>query len=106
MSRTSITKHLVSTAAAGLLFVGLLSPAGASYHSPTGAAASHAVEEATNARSPSIVLASHQPWPAPVGHRQPRPSDLPQDHDMSPEERQQQQLDYELDRKLIICRGC
>ena len=106
MSRTSITKHLVSTAAAGLLFVGLLSPANASYHSPTGATADHAVEEATNSRSPSIVLASRLPWPAPVGHRQPRPSDLPQYRGMSTEERQQQQLDNDLDRKLIICRGC
>ena len=106
MSRTSITKYLVSTAAAGLLFVGLLSPASASYRSPTGAAANHAAEEGTKAQRPSIVLASRLPWPAPVGHRQPRASDLPQSHDMSTEERQQQQLDHELDQKLIICRGC
>ena len=106
MSRTSITKHLVSTAAAGLLFVGLLSPASASYHSPAGATANHVVEDGTNSRSPSIVLASRLPWPAPVGHRQPRPSDLPQYRSMSTVERQQQQLDNDLDRKLIICRGC
>ena len=115
MSRTSIPKYLVSTAAAGLVLVGLLSPADASHlhgdtsvyaDPPTRATADHPDQEGTNSRSPSIMLASRLPRLAPVGHRQPRQSDLPQYHGMSTEERQQQQLDYDLDRKLIICRGC
>jgi hypothetical protein len=41
---------------------------------------------ATDQNSPA-VLTSHAPWLAPIGHRQ-------------------QDLDVELDRKLVICRGC
>jgi hypothetical protein len=40
---------------------------------------------ATDQNSPA-VLTSHAPWLAPIGHRQ-------------------QDLDVELDRKLVICRG-
>ena len=99
MSRTSITKHLFSTAAAGLVFVKLLSPA-------TASTADHADEGGTNSRSRSIALTSHLPWLAPVGHRQPRQSDVPPYQGMSTEERRQRQLDHELDQKLIICRRC
>jgi hypothetical protein len=52
-------------------------------------------------------LTSHSPWLAPVGHRQPTKADLPQGAELlSAWERQQIALDMELDRKLIICRGC
>jgi hypothetical protein len=51
-------------------------------------------------------LTSHLPWLAPVGHRQPRQADIPQDEILSAWEREQQRLDDELDRKLSICRGC
>jgi hypothetical protein len=54
----------------------------------------------------STVLTSHLPWLAPVGHRQPHQADVPQRQGVSAWERRQQQLDQELDRKLIICRGC
>jgi hypothetical protein len=118
MSRISILKRSVRTAAAGLVFVGLLSPANATYQHyavsvfpdlPISATADHADGKGTNsavARSRSIVLTSHLPWLAPVGHRQPRRADVPQSEAVSAWERQQQQLDQELDRKLIICRGC
>ena len=52
------------------------------------------------------VLTSHSPWLAPIGHRQPARADVPQNEVQSAWERQQKELDVELDRKLIICRGC
>ena len=105
MSLISILKRSIRTAAAGLVFVGLVSPANATYQHepvevfpdlPTSATADHA----------SAVPTSHLPWLAPVGHRQPRRAEVPQSEGVSTWERQQQQLDQELDRKLIICRGC
>lgn len=51
-------------------------------------------------------LTSHLPWLAPVGHRQPRQADIPQNEVLSAWERDQQHGDDELDRKLVICRGC
>jgi hypothetical protein len=55
----------------------------------------------------SDVLTSHAPWFAPTGHRQPTAADLPPEAEiLSAWERQQQVLDLELDRKLVICRGC
>ena len=53
-----------------------------------------------------VALTSHLPWLAPVGHRQPRKMDVPENEALSPWERQQQRLDEELDRKLSICRRC
>jgi hypothetical protein len=46
--------------------------------------------------------------PAPVGHRQPRASDIPADtqRTATDEDRRQMQRDRELDKKLWICRGC
>ncbi len=44
--------------------------------------------------------------PAPVGHRQPRASELPSDIKQTPEEQTQIQRDRELDQQLWICRGC
>ena|SRR5206468_1294790 len=105
MSRTSILKRSISTTVAGLLFVGLLSPANAAYRHdavsvfpdlPISATADHA----------SIVLTSRLPWLAPVGHRQPHRAVVPQHEAVSAWERQQHQADQELDRTLIICRGC
>jgi hypothetical protein len=51
------------------------------------------------------VLTSQLPWLAPTGHRQPTRADVPQEEALSGWERQQI-IDRELDRKLIICRGC
>jgi hypothetical protein len=78
----------VAAVAAGVVLFGLLSPATASHQN-----------------SPA-VLTSHSPWLAPTGHRQPTRADVPQNEFLSAWEREQQLLDAELDRKLIICRGC
>ncbi|SHJ42329.1 hypothetical protein SAMN05444159_0576 [Bradyrhizobium lablabi] len=89
---TQSTKHstIVSAAvAAGIVLFSLLSPAMA----------------ASDQNNPA-VLTSHSPWLAPIGHRQPARADVPQNEVLSAWERQQQDLDVELDRKLVICRGC
>ena len=88
---SSAKNRLTSVAAAVVTVValfGLLSPAVAS--------------EQNN----PAVLTSHSPWLAPIGHRQPAKADVPQSEVLSAWERQQQDIDVELDRKLIICRGC
>jgi len=88
---TSNRNHSASVAAAlvaGAAMFGLFSPAAAS-----------------DQNNPA-VLTSHSPWLAPIGHRQPARADVPQNEVLSAWERQQQDFDVELDRKLIICRGC
>ena len=85
----STRNRLTSVAAAlvaGVGLFGVLSPAAAS-----------------DQNSPA-VLTSHLPWLAPTGHRQPARADVPQNELLSAWERQRQ--DTDLDRKLIICRGC
>jgi hypothetical protein len=57
-------------------------------------------------KQPSRSDLSHSPWLAPIGQWQPARADVPQDDVLSAWERQQQDLDVELDRKLLICRGC
>jgi hypothetical protein len=59
--------------------------------------------------SSAPVLDSERPqmlFPAPVGHRQPRPADLPaavrQYENTSPGS----QFEQQLDQQLQICRGC
>jgi len=65
----------------------------------------HSPAAASDQNSPA-VLTSHSPWLAPIGHRQPARADVPQNEVLSAWEREQQVFDAELDRKLIICRGC
>ena len=104
MSRIPILKRSISLVAAVLIFAELLAPANATCRHdvavfpdlPTRATADHA----------STVLTSHRPWLAPVGHRQPQQADVPRHETLSVWEREQQRADRELDRKLIICRGC
>lgn len=43
---------------------------------------------------------------APVGHRQPRPSDVPDGTQLSPFDSELRRLDEEIDKRLTICRGC
>jgi len=57
-------------------------------------------------RNRTLALTSRLPWRAPIGHRQPRRADIQLDDSISEWERQQDRLNRELDRKLIICRGC
>ncbi len=105
-------------AVAGVVLLGLVSPANATAQQErvstlTGPLAratatddnSHAAVVRQNLND-TIALTSHLPWLAPVGHRQPRTSDVPQNEAASSWENQQQQLNEELDRKLVICRGC
>jgi hypothetical protein len=42
--------------------------------------------------------------PAPIGHRQPKVSDVPSENPGDIERRNEE--DVRIDRKLIICRGC
>ena len=92
MSSTTILNRSsqISTAlAAGVVLIGLLSPAAAA-----------------SAQNSPAVLTSHSPWLAPTGHHQPTRADVPQDKAVSALEREQIRIDAELDRKLVICRGC
>jgi hypothetical protein len=68
--------------------------------------AGHAKVKTAITRNASIALTSHRPWRAPVGHFQPRRDEVPQPEEVSEWERQQKQFNEELDRRLIICRGC
>lgn len=43
---------------------------------------------------------------APIGHRQPRPSDLSTPVQATRVDAELRRLDDEIDRKLVICRGC
>lgn len=101
MSPVSIPKGSIRAAVAGLIFFGLLSSANAN-----DAAIFPDRLISGTADHASKVLTSHLPWLAPVGHRQPHRADAPQSEAVSEWERQQQRLDRQLDRKLIICRGC
>ncbi|MEH2488552.1 hypothetical protein [Bradyrhizobium sp. AZCC 2230] len=105
MSRTPILKSSLSASAAVAIFAALLSPANATYRQDTVAASPDVSISAAKDRAP-IVLTSRLPWLAPVGHRQPHQANVPQHEAVSAWEHQQQQFDRELDRKLIICRGC
>ena len=105
MSRISILKCSITTAVAGLVFVGLLSPANATYRHDA-AAVFPDLPISVTAGHASTVLTAHLPWLAPVGHRQPHQADVPRHEAISAWERQQRQADQELDRKLIICRRC
>ena len=105
MSLISILKRSISMAVAGLVVVGLLSPANAICQHDAVAVSPDRLISAT-ADPASAVPTSHLPWLAPVGHRQPHRADVPQYEAVSAWERQQRQFDRELDRKLMICRGC
>lgn len=104
MSRTSILDRSTRAAAALAIIAALLSPASAADRQATAAVYPEMSSSAAMDRAP-VVLTSRLPWPAPVGHRQPRRDEVPQS-EISAWERQQRQLDQELNRKLIICRGC
>src|SRR5258708_24128164 len=105
-------------AVAGVVLLGLVSPANATAQQErvstlTGPLAratatddnSHAAVVRQNVND-TIARTSQFPWLAPVRHRQPRTADVPQNEAASSWENQQQQLNEELDRKLVICRGC
>ncbi|MET3970895.1 MULTISPECIES: hypothetical protein [Bradyrhizobium] len=105
MSRTSILNRSVRAAAVAVVLSALLSPAKAADRQDALAIFPDVSTSAAAARTP-ILLTSRMPWLAPVGHRQPHQADVPQHEAVSAWEQQQQQFDQELDRKLIICKGC
>ncbi|WGD52411.1 hypothetical protein QA641_00185 [Bradyrhizobium sp. CB1650] len=103
MSPTSILNPLSRAAARIALSLALLSPAHAADQQY--AAAVYPDVSRSAQRAPT-VLTSRLPWVAPVGHRQPRLADVPRDESVAAWESQQRQANEELDRKLIICKGC
>ena len=74
-----------------------------------GAGAQNAQQNAHDKRPQETIgsaVSSGVP-PAPVGHRQPRASDIPADtRTATDDDRRQLQRDRELDKQLWICRGC
>jgi hypothetical protein len=65
-------------------------------------AAGTAAAQAPFARPSTIEIV----WQAPVGHFQPRASDIPIGIPLSPSRAELEARDRELDEKLKICRGC
>ena len=64
-------------------------------------------QRGTNPTTPSVAAPGevrNGPLPAPVGHRQVRPSDLPAD--ATKQENRAEQNTREFDAKLRICKGC
>ena len=55
---------------------------------------------------PERARSQPKPWPAPVGHRQPRASDIPSGVQKNASDAWLEQLNRRLDRDLRICRGC
>jgi hypothetical protein len=105
MFRTSILKRAVNTVRVAVVFVGMLSPEQAAYQHDIDSVFPALPSSAREDRSSRVVTAQ-LPWLAPVGHRQPHQADVPQPASVSVWEREQQEAGKELDRKLIICRGC
>ena len=59
----------------------------------------------TSTKNPSSD--KQTPWPAPVGHRQPRVDQVPSEKDLSNPNDAANREDATLDRKIkSICRGC
>jgi hypothetical protein len=56
--------------------------------------------------APAWDMASAERSRVPIGHRQPRLRDIPLSAGSSPADAELRRLDVEVDRKLIICRGC
>jgi hypothetical protein len=106
MFRMSILQRSLHAARAGLVLLNALVPAHAAQRHHAAASVFPDVAINATADHDSAALTSHLPWLAPVGHRQPRQGDVPQHDAVSVWEREQRQADQELDRKLIICRGC
>jgi hypothetical protein len=103
MSVNTFSINVTKSVAAAVLILDLLSPANAAPRHQDIALLSdpHTGSIETNA---ALGLTSQLPWRAPVGHRQPQRADVPQHQTVSALE--QRQADQELDRRLVICRGC
>ena len=63
------------------------------------------ISSAAVAQTGSSSSTKQGPWPAPVGHRQPRADQVPQGKDAAADAEKRE--DAELDRRIkSICRGC
>ncbi|WGD50283.1 hypothetical protein QA641_32460 [Bradyrhizobium sp. CB1650] len=102
MSRTSILNRSSKAAAAVAIFVALLSQA----HAADQQYAAAVYPDVSSSAAADRAQTSRLPWLAPVGHRQPRLADVPRHESVAAWEHQQRQADEELDRKLVICKGC
>jgi hypothetical protein len=61
----------------------------------------------TGDRSTNSATEKQGPWPAPVGHRQPRVDQVPPEKELSSPSNPSNREDAALDRKIkSICRGC
>jgi hypothetical protein len=61
----------------------------------------------TGNRSTNPTSEKQGPWPAPVGHRQPRVDEVPPEKNLSDPNNPMNKEDAALDRKIkSICRGC
>jgi hypothetical protein len=61
----------------------------------------------TGNRSANPSSDKQGPWPAPVGHRQPRVDQVPTEKNLSDPNNPMNKEDAALDRKIkSICRGC
>ena len=66
-----------------------------------------AIAQTSNSGGSSTAVKNQQAPPAPVGHRQPRASDLPQDKILNDPNDPLSKENALLDRKIkSICRGC
>ena len=106
MSLISILKRSIRTAAAGLVLVGLLSPANATDRHDAVAVFPDLSISAT-ADHASTALTSHLPWLAPVGHRQPRADQVPSEKNLGNPNDPVNKEDAALDKRIkSICKGC
>jgi hypothetical protein len=64
------------------------------------------VATATSPRNDAAIGSRRLPRQAPVDHRQPKIIDIPQNTGLPQFEAEQRRLDAELDKRLVICRGC
>ena len=62
---------------------------------------------AANAQTGTSPSPDKGPWPAPVGHRQPRADQVPSEKDLNNPNSAANREDAALDKKIkSICRGC
>jgi hypothetical protein len=72
-----------------------------------GTAVPAAIAQTTNPGASSSSSGKQGPWPAPVGHRQPRADEVPSEKNLNNPNEPVNREDAALDRQIkSICRGC
>ena len=99
MTANMITKRFAALHLAIFAAVALFSAAGAAAQDV------RAPESRTTTGSAPREIPSTVPQ-APVGHRQPKLSDLPPESRQAPTNTERSERDRQLDKALQICRGC